>query len=74
MLKALCDFPYAGRSLREEELFEPLSASDAHVLILAGRAVVVEVQAAPDTDEAIIEPSVASKRRYKRRDMQAEER
>lgn len=70
-LVATEDLTYAGRDLKAGERFDSESASDAMVLKGAGRAA-----DAPQDDECVAQstPSEpAPRRRYNRRDMQAEE-
>lgn len=78
-LTATQSFPYDGRQLRAGDEFEA-SARDAEVLMRAGRAEAsaasskpaeTEAEAAPAEEEAAL--LAKPRRRYKRRDLMAEE-
>ena len=55
-------FPYAGREIKQGEEFEALSDNDAFALRTYGRA-----------HDAVDDREQKSSRRYRRRDMQAED-
>lgn len=77
MLKALMNFPYAGRTIKAGQVFDAVSAEDARVLVLGERA-----EECTDLKEPLIAIDSAryakarymtkQARRYKRRDMRAE--
>lgn len=73
MLKALMNFPYAGRTIRAGQLFEAVSAEDAHLLVLGDRATQCDVTASDQVTEVERDRYMSKQaRRYKRRDMRAQ--
>lgn len=74
MLKALMDFPYAGKTVRRGEYFTAVCDSDRKLLLLAERAVEDrgEEGASSEPDEDVHEETKRRARRYMRRDLRAE--
>lgn len=71
MLRALMDFPYAGKTRKRGETFMPESANDAHLLVLAKRAEAMAVTDDVEPQTATYETKDKAKR-YHRRDLRAE--
>lgn len=73
MLRALMTFPYAGKTIRMGQEFQPLSEQDARILVLGERAAECAESKGIAVEEAESEHyETKQARRYKRRDMQAE--
>ena len=79
MLKALMDFPYAGKAIRRGEYFTAVCDSDRALLVLGARAeeqpeqsVEVVPVPTPESDSDEQKPKSSAARRYTRRDMRVE--
>lgn len=74
MLKALMDFPYAGKTVRRGEYFTAVCDSDRQLLLLGERAIEDrdDGEAAADEEERHDESRRKSRRHYTRRDLRAE--
>lgn len=75
-MKALRSFPYAGKRLNPGDEFDAQSSRDAQILSIIGQARKIEMNIPAvrmKEPEGETEDAPKKKRRYRRRDMQAED-